>query len=147
MISSADAGADVLMPAQFFEIYQRRDTRMDGVRKLLFAELDDAVQCFLGNGMMVSKSRDDSRTSLRQAAEVWVADESDSTPFGFTFVQTCSELSINASAFRRGLVSWRTNHDADRQKPMPKARQMAGTSRMTMQQNYTRNRTNRNKTA
>ena len=142
MISIADAGADVLMPAQFFEIYQRRDTRMDSVRKLMFAALDDAVRCFLGEGMMVGKSWEDSRKNLKQAAEVWIGDESDSTPFGFTFVQTCGELDINASALRRGLFSWRANRDAERDKPMPKTRRMAGTSRVTMQQNYARKRPN-----
>lgn len=136
MMSTADRGADVLMPAQFFQIYQRRDTRMDGIRRLMFAALDDAVRCFLGQGMMVSKGSGDSRASLRSEAEAWIADDSDAAPFGFTFVQTCDELNINASALRRGLLRWRDNHNAGSEMPMPRTRPTAATARMTMQQNY-----------
>jgi hypothetical protein len=109
---------------------------MDGIRRLMFAALDDAVRCFLGQGMMVSKGSRDSIASLRSKAEAWIADDSDNTPFGFTFVQTCDELKISASALRRGLLRWRDGHHGGSEETMPRSRRMTGMSRMAMQQNY-----------
>lgn len=94
---------DVVTPAQFYG--QRRDTyRLQPVRKLMLAVLEDALRCFQTN----FDARSESRRRLFREAEEWIYGKGGEGPFSFTTV--CETLEIEARLLRSGLQEWRARH-------------------------------------
>jgi hypothetical protein len=89
-------GREALLPVQYNEILQRR-TALDGERRLMFAVLDDAVECYLRN--MSGQSR-----QLRlpfYEVQHWLNVKNRVGLFSYETI--CEELGIDAKTLRAAL--------------------------------------------
>ena len=106
----ADAGAsvfqpDFLLPLQFFT-GTRGKGYAEGERRLMFAVLEDAVDCFQKYcGTKESRGR-----QLYADAEEWFL--SDDRDWLFSFVNVCEILGLQPECIRQGLLKWKTRQMA-----------------------------------
>lgn len=87
---------DTLLPAQFYEMLKRRYI-LEGERKLMFAVLEDAVECYLKN--MNARSR--KQRVLFYEAQSWINARNKVGLFAYETL--CEALNIDAGALRRAL--------------------------------------------
>jgi len=90
--------ADILLPVQYNELTRRR-SGLAGEQKLLFAVLEDAVECYLKH--MKAKSR--SRRLLFCEVDIWMSAK-DGVGL-FSYQTLCESLGIDAKALRTALVA------------------------------------------
>jgi len=101
----ADAGAnvfqpDLLLPLQFFT-GTRGKGWAEGERRLMFAILEDAVDCFQKYlGTKESRGR-----LLYSDAEEWLM--SDDRSWLFAFENVCEVLGLQPDFIRQGLLDWK----------------------------------------
>lgn len=89
---------DTLLPVQYNEIMRRRSV-LEGERKLMYAVLEDAVECYLKH--MNAKSR--RRRLLFYEVQNWMNAKN---RFGlFSYQTLCEMLGIDAKALRAALES------------------------------------------
>ena len=91
---------DTILPFQYFELF-RRNTCLEGEKKLILAVLEDAVACFQKH----YGARDKKGKELFYEAQEWLMDEKDDWVFSFRNI--CESLGINPEYLRSGLVQWR----------------------------------------
>jgi hypothetical protein len=87
---------DTLMPAQYYDIMKRRHS-LEGEHKLMFAVLEDAVECYLKN--MNAKHR--KQRILFYEAQNWMSAKNKIGLFAFETL--CDALAINPEGLRRAL--------------------------------------------
>ncbi len=87
---------DTLLPAQYYELMRRRNV-LEGERKLMFAVLEDAIDCYLKN--MTAKSR--RRRILFYEVQNWMSTKNRAGLFSYETL--CEALEINPVALRTGL--------------------------------------------
>lgn len=96
--------ADTVASAQYFDNFQRK-TSTEPENRLLFALLEDAIQCFQDN---VSAESGKSK-KLFDDAEEWVLKEG--ADWIFSFRNVCELLGIDPEYLRTGLMRWKQKHD------------------------------------
>jgi len=89
---------DTLLPVQYNEIMRRRST-LEGEHKLMFAVLEDAVECYLKH--MNAKSR--RRRLLFYEVQNWI--DAKNRVGLFSYNTLCESLGINARGLRAALES------------------------------------------
>lgn len=92
--------ADILAPAEYFEIC-RRKTEVEPETRLMLAVLVDAIavyQDYISQRRRVKKSR-------FQEAEEWITAENRDWPFSFENI--CEALGFNPQYIRFGLQRWK----------------------------------------
>jgi hypothetical protein len=87
---------DTLLPVQYYELTRRRNL-LEGERKLMFAVLEDATECYLKN--MNAKSR--WRRILFYEAQNWMNARDRAGLFSYETV--CEVFSIDAKSLRTAL--------------------------------------------
>jgi hypothetical protein len=112
--------SDVLLPSQFYAL-RRREPQLDPIRRLMFAVLSDAIECFArlsGSALASRHDRNSHRMSVRaREAEAWIQ-AADGGVFGFENV--CASLDIEADGFRTALFRWRARIHAGAPVRMPR---------------------------
>ena len=88
---------DTLLPVQYNEPIRRRSA-LEGEQKLMFAVLEDAVECYLKH--MNAKSR--SRRLLFCEVQIWI--NAKNKVGLFSYQTLCESLGIDAKALRTALV-------------------------------------------
>jgi len=88
---------DTLLPVQYNELIRRRSA-LEGEQKLMFAVLEDAVECYLKH--MNAKSR--SRRLLFCEVQIWI--NAKNKVGLFSYQTLCESLGIDAKALRTALV-------------------------------------------
>ncbi len=101
----ADGGAgvfqpDFLLPLQFFTGTRGRGFA-EGERRLMFAVLEDAVECF----QKYCGSNEARGRQLYADAEEWIL--SDDRSWLFSFVNVCEILAFQPDFIRQGLMRWK----------------------------------------
>lgn len=91
---------DILTPEQFYE-GDRSATCIRPVKRLMFAVLADALQCFQTN----ADARTGKGRALFAEVEVWLWDSKAEGPFAFEII--CETLGIDPNFLRSGLHEWR----------------------------------------
>jgi hypothetical protein len=89
---------DTLLPVQYNELMRRRSA-LEGERKLMFAVLEDAVECYLKH--MNAKSR--RRLLLFYEVQNWM--NAKNRVGLFSYQTLCESLGIDAKALRAALES------------------------------------------
>ena len=97
---------DIVLPEQFFE-GARRDSYVSGEKALMLAVLEDGIRCFQEH---LRNPRSNPRL-LSQQAEDWIRAVDYDWPFSFNNI--CETLSIDASALRGALLTWKAQRLAD----------------------------------
>jgi hypothetical protein len=97
--SSDGDSFDALLPTQYYDLLRRR-TILEGERKLMFAVLEDAIQCYLKN----MKGRTERQRSLFAEVQRWF-DGAEGAKGGsvFSFENVCRELGIDHVRLRKRL--------------------------------------------
>lgn len=112
---------DVLMPSQYYELH-RRERALDPWRRLMFAVLSDAIECFMGLSAAALANCDDRHPHrarrLALEAESWIQQPDGDGPFAFDNV--CAALDIEPTVLRRGLFQWRRRREAGVPARMPR---------------------------
>jgi hypothetical protein len=103
---------DALVPSQFFENLGKRAANKTGERRLLYAVLQDAVDCFQKNAMVGD------RRFLE--AEKWIMDTHGTAVLSFEYV--CSVLDLDPQYVRQGLQRWRAATSKVERRPNKPAR-------------------------
>jgi hypothetical protein len=100
---------EAILPAQYYGALTRSRTETRGEWRLLYAVLDDALRCFL----RAAHSRHPPERRLFAETAAWIMDEADNhaghrrTPeAGFSFVDICTALGIDAGCLRARLWQW-----------------------------------------
>lgn len=93
--------AESILPVQFFG-ERRGGARIEPVKRLMSAVLEDAVGCFERN----LRARSASRRRRFLEAEHWLFKGSESTGL-FSFESVCGVLDIDPDRLRRALSQWR----------------------------------------
>ena len=88
---------DALVPSQFFETLGRHASTKTGESRLLFAVLQDAVDCFQKNALSGDRHFEE--------AEKWIMSTNSDAALSFEYV--CSALDLNPQYVRQGLQRWR----------------------------------------
>lgn len=88
---------DAILPLQFFPA-RRGGNRIEGVKRLMCAVLDDALRCFEGN----LTARSILKRRLFLEAEFWLFKEKGATN-PFSFENLCQAVGIEPARFRRAL--------------------------------------------
>ena len=92
---------DVLTSHRFFKVY-RQKAQWEAEKRLMFAVLTDAVECFQKyHGGQTRRAR----VLFTEAAE-WIDSRDSSWPFSFE--QICHALDLKPSYLRMGLTRWRS---------------------------------------
>jgi hypothetical protein len=99
---SEDLPSEVLIPEQFFMLAHHSAAYRSGVRRLLFAVLQDAVACWFryrhaGN----ARGR-----RLFREIQAWFWSKDRDWPFAFECV--CEHLTLDPDSIRRGLTHWQS---------------------------------------
>lgn len=117
-----------MLPEQFFEPYV--DERGRGVRALMVAVLEDAIDRFAGR----RSARQGSRRKLAREAERWIRSEDRQWPFSFNNI--CFELGLDASRLREEILKrpWNPDEGANGPRARPPARERASSTRATDRQ-------------
>jgi hypothetical protein len=89
---------DILLPLQYNELMRRRSA-LEAERKLLFAVLEDALECYLRNINATSRSR----RLLFCEVDIWM-NAKDRVGL-FSYLTLCESLGIDAKALRAQLVA------------------------------------------
>ncbi len=90
-----------LLPAQFFAAL-RQKAEADGERRLMFAILKDAIECFQKHLW----ATDNKRRQLHHDAESWFLE--DDSSWLFSFVNICDVFEIQPVFLCQGLLAWKT---------------------------------------
>lgn len=98
---------DVLLPAQDRPAHASATSQLPE-RRLYFAVLQDAVDCF--QKYLVTADR--RQRGLYLDAEAWILSRERGWPFAFENV--CEQLNLDATYLRRGLLAWRDRELAAR---------------------------------
>jgi hypothetical protein len=98
---------DTTLSFQYFELL-RRKIYLEGEKKLLFAVLEDAVNCF--QKQVAARNRRGKR--LFGEAEEWIMHGNDEGVFSFNVV--CELLELSPDYLRRGLLRWKHKQEASR---------------------------------
>jgi len=110
---------DTLLPLQYYESAKRRQV-LEGERRLLFAVLEDAVECYLKN--MDARSR--KQRLLFYEAQSWVNSRNRTGLFAYETL--CEALNIDSEALRRLLDRRRIRHQSGSLRvPLKQRRDMA----------------------
>lgn len=97
--SSEGDSFNALLPTQFYELLRRR-TILEGERKLMFAVLEDAIQCYLKN----MNGRTEQQRILFAEVQRWFDAEEDIKGGSvFSFESVCRELGIDPGRLRKRL--------------------------------------------
>ncbi len=91
---------DTLIPDQYLGTYKRR-VQLAPERALMLALLQDAVVSFQG----YVGAQDRRRRKLYLEAEEWLMSED--SHYLFSFENVCSELGLDPSYLRQGLLQWK----------------------------------------
>jgi len=91
---------DFLLPLQFFA-GMREKAKANGERRLMFAILEDAIDCF----QKYFEAKDGRGRQLGADAEEWLL--SDDRSWLFSFVNVCETLGIHPDFLRQGLFDWK----------------------------------------
>jgi hypothetical protein len=83
-----------LMPAQFFTHRERRNAQ-DGIRRLMYAILEDAVSVYTGEVRSPRQSR------TFQQTRRWI--DSNDRQWVFSFLRICEALDLDPEYIRRGV--------------------------------------------
>jgi len=103
---------DFLLPLQFFTGTRGKGCA-EGERRLMFAILEDAVDCFQKYlGTKESRGR-----LLCSDAEEWLM--SDDRSWLFSFVNVCEVLGLQPDFIRQGLLDWKTKQLEQTLAPKP----------------------------
>jgi len=95
-----------LLPSQFFASL-RQKAEADGERRLMFAILEDAIECFQKHLL----AEENKRRQLHIDAELWFLEDDPS--WLFSFVNICDVFEIHPVFLRRGLLAWKTKQLAE----------------------------------
>ena len=95
-----------LLPSQFFATL-RQKAEADGERRLMFAILEDAIECFQKHLL----AEENKRRQLHIDAELWFLE--DDPNWLFSFVNICDVFEIHPVFLRRGLLAWKTKQLAE----------------------------------
>ena len=109
---------DFLLPAQFFTGSQGKGYA-DGERRLMFAILQDALECF----QKKLDAHDNRSQQLGTDAEEWFS--SDDRSWLFSFVNVCETLGIDPGFLRRGLFAWKEAQEQQRSQAQTTAQETA----------------------
>jgi hypothetical protein len=96
----------ILLPSQFFAA-TRQKAEADGERRLMFAILEDAIECFQKHLW----ATDNKRRQLHLDAESWFLEDDPS--WLFSFVNICDVFEIHPVLLRQGLLAWKTKQLAE----------------------------------
>jgi hypothetical protein len=96
---------DILCGDQFLRVFRQR-SYSEREKKLMFAVLTDAIECF----QKYSKGKSRRSQKLFCNAEAWIRCRDSSWPFSFENI--CEALDINPNYLRLGLMQWRIDHEA-----------------------------------
>ena len=96
---------DILISHQDFKVF-RQKSHFAPEKKLMFAVLADAIECFQ-KYLGVNGRR---RRNLFLQAEAWIYSGDSSWPYSFENI--CEVLNINPKYLRLGLIQWRVNHES-----------------------------------
>ena len=99
---------DLLLSHQYFAIYRRR--LLEPETRLMLVVLEDAVACFQRYAFL----RHRRERVLFNEAEGWICDERSGDLFSFEHI--CEVLKFNPKYLRGGLLRWKQNKLAQRQK-------------------------------
>jgi hypothetical protein len=91
---------DTILPDQFTETF-RRNTYLEPEKKLMFAVLKDAIDCFQDNAL-AQRGR---KKRLFREAEEWILAEDDD--WLFSLENICEVLGFNSHYVRQGLMRWK----------------------------------------
>ncbi|HXG50068.1 MAG TPA: hypothetical protein VNN77_01510 [candidate division Zixibacteria bacterium] len=91
---------DTVPEVQYFS-HLRRKTVLEGEKKLMFAILKDAIDCYRNN----VSARHGKRKRLFDETENWIV-QSDSN-WIFSFETICDALGLNPEYVRQGLFRWK----------------------------------------
>ena len=91
---------DVLASHRYFRVFTAR-SHSSSERRLMFAVLTDAVECYQKH--LDAKSR--ARCKVFSEAECWIWSKEGSWPFSFECI--CAALNLHPSYIRDGLMRWR----------------------------------------
>src|SRR5271167_1598618 len=94
---------DIVTPAQFYGP-RHESPAVTGIKRLMFAVLEDAVRAYQAD--MAATSRN--RLAHFREAETWLMDPRGEGVFSCDSV--CTTLGIDAAFLRRGLAEWRRRH-------------------------------------
>lgn len=100
---------DTLLSHQYFATFRRR--QLEPEKRLMLAVLEDAVACF--QRYVFPRSRRE--RSLFHETEDWV--RSENGDYLFSFQNICEALNLNPEYVRQGLLLWKKETLAQRQKP------------------------------
>lgn len=106
---------DIMTPAQYYEGVHRDDPETQGIKRLMFAVLADAVRCF----QTYADARSRAGRRMFGEAEWWIWDRHSEGPF--TFQAICETLGIEPDRLRDGLHQWRVQQSRG-MNPRPLAR-------------------------
>jgi len=109
--------AQVVHPVQFY-CSPIRSSKTSGEIALMYAVLEDAVDCF--RKQFVSRKQRDQR--LAREAEEWFSSESDH--WLFSFVNICATLELDPEYIRTGLNRWQQYPPMQATRSVRHARQM-----------------------
>ena len=112
---------EVVLPIQFH--HARRDaTSVEGIRKLMWAILIDAVRCFQTN----LEARQPARQQRFRETHFWIFSDEGYGPF--CFKEVCNALELDPRAFRQWLLRWQKRRRAG-ERPATIRRSPVGISR------------------
>jgi hypothetical protein len=98
---------DTLAAQQYHDTYRRKIPHQSEIR-LMFAVLEDAINCYQDNIFAVNKKR----IQLFKEAEDWFMN--DDASWIFSFVSICSILNLEPDYFRLGIKRWAAKQKAAR---------------------------------
>jgi hypothetical protein len=98
--------SESILPSQFFEIRERKETE-EGVRRLMLAVLTDAVRCY----QVGCDAQMPARKRAFREAERWLFDSTTDGPFSFENV--CGALDISPEYLRDMVRRWRARRRRD----------------------------------
>ena len=94
--------ADILISHQFDAIFKSKAS-LAPEKSLMFAVLQDAVNCFQDN----VKAHDRRKRALFVEAEEWIV--SQDVDYLFSFENICAALGLDANCLRQGLLRWKAS--------------------------------------
>jgi len=100
---------DTLLPAEYLETTCRK-AHLEPEKKLMFAVLKDAIDCFQDNVLAHGRRK----KRLFREAEEWILTEDED--WLFSFENICEVLGFNPRYVRQGLIRWKEAELARRPK-------------------------------